>query len=382
MTEQYLHEPDGAPATSQRLAHPVLLKDQEWPETAVPVVSICCITYQHAAFIRECLDGFLMQETTFPVEILIHDDASTDGTAEVIRDYESRHPKLIKPIYQKENQYSKKIKPNITFNFPRAKGTYIAICEGDDYWTDPHKLSKQVKFLDEHREYSMCWTRFNIQEDKKRTLSIDKNGKYFSKSGVGCDFTFETFAEGWHIGMQTIVFRSDYLLKSNILKNENFRDVFLISELLSRGKGYCINEVMAVYRIHDGGIYSGADELARAEVGSRTYKSIYLHYPGNIHLQRKYHDFNWKYIKLLARKRNYTQALAMADEEVRLIFPTTDYLEEFLKYVEEILRQKDQELDYADKLLADLRGSQSFKIGRALTWPARLLGRIWKRRST
>lgn len=85
---------------------------------------------------------------------------------------------------------------------------------------------------------------------------------------------------------------------------------------------------------------------------------------------------------MLARKRNYTQALAMADEEVRLIFPTTDYLEEFLKYVEEILRQKDQELDYADKLLADLRGSQSFKIGRALTWPARLLGRIWKRRST
>jgi len=111
------------------LAQPVPISAQEWPPDVTPVVSICCVAYNHAPFIRQCLDGFLMQETTFPVEILIHDDASTDGTAEIIRQYERDWPQLIKPIYQTENQYSKGIKPNIAFNISRANGKYIALCE-------------------------------------------------------------------------------------------------------------------------------------------------------------------------------------------------------------------------------------------------------------
>lgn len=110
-----------------------------------PLVSICCITYNHAPYIRQCLEGFLIQKTTFPFEILIHDDASTDGTADIIREYEARYPHLIKPIYQVENQYSKGTKISSTYNYPRAKGKYIALCEGDDYWTDPLKL--QNKFI-------------------------------------------------------------------------------------------------------------------------------------------------------------------------------------------------------------------------------------------
>lgn len=102
-----------------------------------PLVSICCLTFNHEPYIRECLDGFLMQKTNFPFEVLIHDDASTDHTADIIREYEVQYPNIIKPIYQNENQYSKGVRVTWTFQFPRAKGKYIAMCEGDDYWTAP-----------------------------------------------------------------------------------------------------------------------------------------------------------------------------------------------------------------------------------------------------
>jgi len=121
------------------------------------LVSICTITYNHAKFIRQALDGFLMQETNFPFEVLIHDDASTDGTADIIREYAEKYPDIIKPIFQKENQYSKGVQISLTYNFPRVKGKYVALCEGDDYWTDPRKLQTQVDFLEANPEFSMCF---------------------------------------------------------------------------------------------------------------------------------------------------------------------------------------------------------------------------------
>lgn len=125
-----------------------------------PVVSISCLTYNHAPYIRECMEGFLKQETTFPFEVLIHDDCSTDGTIDIINEYASKRPDIIFPLFEKENQYSSG-KPSGTavWNYPRARGKYLALCEGDDYWTDPYKLQKQVIFLESHPEVGMCYTR-------------------------------------------------------------------------------------------------------------------------------------------------------------------------------------------------------------------------------
>ena len=120
-------------------------------------VSISCLAYNHEPYISKCLDGFIMQKTDFPFEVLIHDDASTDRTADIIREYEAKYPDIIKPIYQTENKYSKGIGITKTYQFPRAKGKYIAMCEGDDYWTDPLKLQKQVDFLEKNEEYSACF---------------------------------------------------------------------------------------------------------------------------------------------------------------------------------------------------------------------------------
>ncbi|AHF01122.1 glycosyl transferase [Thiomicrospira aerophila AL3] len=122
-----------------------------------PVVSICCITYNHEPYIEDALEGFLIQETDFPFEILIHDDASTDRTADIIREYEAKYPRLIKPIYQTENQYSKGLRMNSTFNFPRAKGEYIALCEGDDYWIAAEKLQTQVELMRQHPEINISF---------------------------------------------------------------------------------------------------------------------------------------------------------------------------------------------------------------------------------
>lgn len=139
---------------------------------ADPLVSIICITYNHEPYIRQCLDGFMMQKTNFPFEVLIHDDASTDKTADIIREYEARYPDVIKPIYQTENQYSKGVKIGLTYLYPNAKGKYIAECEGDDYWTDPLKLQKQVDFLDSNSSCGLVYT--NIDTLFQNSKKIDK----------------------------------------------------------------------------------------------------------------------------------------------------------------------------------------------------------------
>ena len=133
-----------------------------------PLVSISCITYNHGPYIRQALEGFLSQKTDFPYEILIHDDASTDDTQEIIREYEKMYPEVIRPIYRTENQYSKGI-CNVSgaFNFPRARGKYIAMCEGDDYWTDPGKLQLQADYMERHPDCSMCFHAARIITESK-----------------------------------------------------------------------------------------------------------------------------------------------------------------------------------------------------------------------
>jgi len=134
------------------------LRNNTFDSEVIPLVSIDCITYNHKQYIRDAIEGFLMQITNFPVEILIHDDASTDGTAEIIREYEKQYPWLIKPVYQTENQYSKHNGIISKIQYARARGKYLAFCEGDDYWTDPYKLQKQVDFLESNVWVDICPT--------------------------------------------------------------------------------------------------------------------------------------------------------------------------------------------------------------------------------
>jgi glycosyltransferase involved in cell wall biosynthesis len=149
---------------------------QHWKgDPSQPLVSISCITYNHEPYIEDALEGFLIQKTDFPFEVLVHDDASTDKTAEIVWEYAARYPNIIKPIYQTENQYSQGIKISINYQYPRAKGKYIAICEGDDYWIDPEKLHIQVEFLEENQDYGMVHSDSDVLYNKTGLTILSKN---------------------------------------------------------------------------------------------------------------------------------------------------------------------------------------------------------------
>lgn len=121
----------------------------------LPLVSIICITYNHARFIRDALEGFVNQKTSFSYEAIVHDDASVDGTAEIVKAYAQKYPDIIVPILEEENQFQKGGRTTRRLMLEVARGKYLAVCEGDDFWTDPEKLQKQVEYMEMHPDCSM-----------------------------------------------------------------------------------------------------------------------------------------------------------------------------------------------------------------------------------
>lgn len=160
----------------------------KWKGHEPPLVSVVCIAYNHESYINDAINGFIVQETDFPFEIIIHDDASTDGTTEIIKEYAERFPNLIKPVLQRENQYSKGKNP-----FPiaasYARGEYIALCEGDDYWTDPNKIQIQVEEMRKHPQCNMSYhpalaTYMDGSKPDKVIKKRNKGNKIFTTSEI------------------------------------------------------------------------------------------------------------------------------------------------------------------------------------------------------
>lgn len=243
-----------------------------------PLVSICCITYNHVDYIRDCLDGFLMQQCDFKFEILIHDDCSTDGATEIIQEYQKKHPDIVKPIFQKENQWSKGVRGiSSKYNFPRAKGKYIAMCEGDDYWTDPLKLQKQVDFLENNADYSFVCGGFVSRDilNKKDEIIIKQKVKCSIDNDKGFEITFSRMKKDWITKTLTLVFRRD-CLNLNVLSNYKYqRDVHLVYHLLKVGNGYYFKEVFGLYNIHSGGVFSLKSHTNKLISHYYLYKELY-----------------------------------------------------------------------------------------------------------
>lgn len=213
------------------------------------MTSISCITYNHENYIADAIESFLMQKTDFSYEILIHDDASTDRTSEIIKQYESKYPDLIKPIYQTENQHSKGIK-TWYLNLERAKGKYIAICEGDDYWTDPYKLQKQVDYMEKNPECSMCvHAAYRVTSDKKKLKSHvrpNRGNKVFTVEEV------IEWRDGRVLATNSILYpavfsknRPDFYEKAPVAVG----DYPLAIYLALQGTVYYIDEFMSAYRV-------------------------------------------------------------------------------------------------------------------------------------
>ena len=216
------------------------------------MVTIRCLTYNHEQYIRQCLDGFVMQKTNFRFEAIVHDDASTDGTAKIIREYAEKYPDIIKPIFETENQYSKRDGSIGRIMNEHTHGKYIAICEGDDYWIDPYKLQKQVDFLESHPDYVMCSHRFNQYIQEKGLLEEEQDNDF-----EGADYDLKNLIGGkWLTQTLTVMYRRSALDLKRYAAYGMSMDMVLLYELLRNGKGYCFPDIMAVYRVHKGGVWS------------------------------------------------------------------------------------------------------------------------------
>lgn len=218
------------------------------------MVTVYCLTYNHKDYIRDALEGFVSQKTNFEFEVLVHDDASTDGTADIVREYEENYPSIIKGIYQKENTFQRGINKVYTFLLPRTQGKYIAFCEGDDYWCDENKLQLQVDFMESHPEYSLV---------AHQALKLLPNGNKIS-------YNSNSLKDDGDLSAQEIIKKHTlfptasmlfpakfYTENREFLLNHRSYDYLLKVLLATQGKVHVISKVMSVYRVSAVGSWTG-----------------------------------------------------------------------------------------------------------------------------
>ena len=226
-------------------------------KTNTTMVSIVCGAYNQEDYIADTLDGFLLQETDFRIEILIHDDASSDKTAQIIKSYEAQYPDIIKPVYQTENKHSQGILINYTYNLPRVTGEYIAYCDGDDYWIDPVKLQSQVDFLEKNKEFTGCTHNtkiLNSDEPTKESLVVSSHTKDV--------FYIDDFIKGEaYFHTSSMVYRTSVMDKIYSQYLGKYRgDWFILMTFSKYGPIKYLDTIMSIYRIHDQGVWSLLNE--------------------------------------------------------------------------------------------------------------------------
>ena len=211
-----------------------------------PLVSVCCITYNHENFIRQALDSFLEQNANFPMEIIIHDDASTDNTVNVICEYQEKHPYLIKTILQCENQYSIRGFEFISDIFKQASGKYIALCEGDDYWIDPLKLQKQIDLMESDPKCVLSFHRCLFRIENKGEITSNEQ----DKEAILYEYNVENLLTKWGIPTASMVFKNIITGLPDWFSKVASGDIALAMILFEMGTFKCLEEdVMSVYRI-------------------------------------------------------------------------------------------------------------------------------------
>ena len=298
-----------------------------------PLVAIHCLVYNHEPYLRDCLEGFVMQQTNFPFVAVVHDDVSTDGSAAIIREYEAKYPHIFKPIYETENQWKKGTLIRIMDAAIDATGAkYVAMCEGDDYWTDPLKLQKQVDYMEENPECSLCFHKVNtlIQETgeiKKEFIVRDVPGRS----------DIIDLAKGNYIHTLSVLYRRKCL---NIEKLNSIMpclpgDYVMWMLLAENGYIYKFNEAMAVYR-YGVGIWSKG----------------------------------WNYNKTMAVLKTLTKlSCVIENPEAKMILKAEvqKLSTEIIDYISNVEKQYNQ-----------ICSSRAYKLGKCLLNPLKWLRRLFK----
>lgn len=285
-----------------------------------PLVSICCICYNQEKYIRQTLDGFVMQQTTFPFEVVISDDCSKDGTRQIIAEYKNKYPKMFRDVSPEQNLGSI---TNFAHVQKEAKGKYVAICEGDDYWTDSLKLQKQVDFMEAHQEYSICFHSVQVYNEKKQQLEEDT---------ITCEVSETTdiyeLANGNYMHTPSVMVRNneDVLKRFNDMGAIMPGDYVLWMLYAEKGKIWKMEDSMAVYRVGSG-MWSTDDSIKPEVVMLMTLNKLWM---------------------------------AIEDPQVKQIL--NKQIQKQKQYVLEIAAHQERDLN-------TIRASRAYRIGKALLAP-------------
>lgn len=357
-------------------------------KTARPLVTIICVTYNQEKYIAQALDSFLMQETNFDFEVLVHDDASTDKTTAIVKKYAQKHPDIIKPIFEKKNQYSQGKADFIKDMHVAAKGKYLAQCEGDDYWIDPTKLQRQVDFLESHPDYAMCFHPVEVVFDKKEEKNFihpdPKQGK---------KFTVPELIKTNFIQSNSVMYKKqDY---KNVPHDVTPLDWYISLYHAQFGKIGFIDRVMSAYRRHHGGLWWAS--YKDNDIFWKQFGLTHLKFYSEVHKlygeKKKYKSIIEVYVcfvfnKIIEMDKKYKRndlKIAMkeypefAETYVMSKYDENEFRKETMASQENDLIRMRSQVEARDHAITDLtdtvRGMKSSKFWRARNKAARIVGR-------
>jgi len=282
------------------------------------MVSICTQAFNQEKYIRDCLEGFIMQKTSFNYEILIHDDASTDHTADIIKEYIDKHPRNIKAVFQSKNQMSLGVNSLTDILFPMTYGKYIALCEGDDYWIDPYKLQKQFDFLENNPDYGLVHTEIN--------QFYEKTGQYFNNFNKltgnvipdGDIYEFLLMPNKYFIKTPSVMFKKklfDEYVDYNYLDKEGIPliDLYIWLEISKNAKIGYLEDTTAVYRVRTDS-FSNFSDIEKAYKFSQNVFKIRNHYANKYGCS----DYTKKLIKKEKIKNELLFAYRMSNKKLAI----------------------------------------------------------------
>ena len=244
--------------------------------TSPPLISVWVTTYNHFGFIEKCLDSILAQETRYSFEICLGEDESTDGTREICREYAARYPNIIRLFLRDRNDPRRARCAGLwLFNFietfKACRGKYVALCDGDDFWSDPHKLQKQVDYLKQHPECSGCFHKIGQVDKKGRIIHSDMGYPLRLQEFYSLDYLlrYSNFSP-----TLSVVFRNHAQVAPEWIKQAPFADMIVHAGNLQRGDYGFVDEVMGFYRIHGDGLASGTSRLNNTKATIEVHRLI------------------------------------------------------------------------------------------------------------
>lgn len=310
-----------------RLEKPLRVTEHAWPIGIRPLLSVSCCTYNQKKFLVDALEGFLAQETDFPIEIVVQDDASSDGTTELLLRYASDYPQIVRPVFREENSATSG-QSAMLLCIAECRGELIALCEGDDYWTNPRKLQRQVGFLSDNPDFVGCIHDARI---------VDQTGEVITGSWIRIRkprYTRRDCIEWLHSDYPTasLVFRRSALLEIPHYLRHVPRDLTLDIAITRHGDLGLVDGVMSDYRVHTGGAWSSSSEIKRALLDFELWHTVirdeelFRYYADSIHknILQSRHKLLSASEKALSLKKSFSWKVTKPLRRMRRLFDSAD----------------------------------------------------------